>query len=332
MCYPPHPADEELEALRAVDPRVRVSVRTYEKPHGARTARGPDDAEEPAEPPVDEGLAAALSGAEVVLALDLPTQTARLAPSLRWVQTFGAGVEHLRGVELPSGAMLTNAAGVSGVSIAEFVLARLLALWKRLPELGDLQAARRWEPTFGRLVSGSTLVVVGLGGIGSALATRAAALGMKVLGVRRHPAPHPACEEVAGPDRLFELLARADAAALCAPATSETEALFDAEAFAAMHTGSIFCNVSRGSLVDEHALVAALSSGHLGAAVLDVTRQEPLPPESPLWDTPHLYLSPHSSVAVDRYVPDVFAFFADNLARYVRGEALRNVVDRVRGY
>ncbi len=117
-----------------------------------------------------------------------------------------------------------------------------------------------------------------------------------------------------------------------APGTQATESLFDAAAFAAMKPGAVFCNVGRGSLVDEPALIDALRTGHLGAAILDVTRQEPLPADDPLWDAPNIHISPHCSAAQDGYNQKLFALFADNLGRYLREEELRNVVDRHAGY
>src|SRR5205085_1969227 len=142
----------------------------------------------------------------------------------------------------------------------------------------------------------------------------------------------PFADEVFGTDQLLEVLGRCDAVVLSAPSTPETNDLFDAEAFAAMRPGAVFCNVARGALVDEDALVEALRSGHLGAAIIDVTKQEPLPADSPMWTAPRLYLSPHSSTSLDRYLDSIFDLFTDNLRRYVHGEPLRNVVDLSAGY
>jgi phosphoglycerate dehydrogenase-like enzyme len=149
---------------------------------------------------------------------------------------------------------------------------------------------------------------------------------MRVLAVRANPdIPSPGVDEVYGPDGLRDVLGRCDAIVVCAPATPETRDLFDADAFAAMRPGAIFCNVARGSLVDEDALVATLRDGRLGAAILDVTRQEPLPPTSPLWEAPRLHLSPHCSSSIDRYLESLFDLFAANLARYAKGEPLENI-------
>jgi phosphoglycerate dehydrogenase-like enzyme len=330
VSFPPDPPDPELERLRNVSDRVDLRVCSYLEPHSARTARGAGARVEV--PELDPAFAAELAAAHALLALDLPDGVAELAPELRWVQAVGAGVEHLLRHPLPERIALTNAAGVAAVPIAEFVIARLLGVWKRTTELDALQRDHRWEPTYGRQLAGSSLLVVGLGAIGAAVAERAHALGVEVLAIRGHPRPHPNCAEVAGPERLHELLGRVDAVVLSAPAIAETESMFDAAAFAAMRAGSVFCNVARGSLVDEDALADALRSGHLGAAVLDVTRREPLPEDSPLWDVPNCAISPHSASAPGRYVMDLYGFFADNLSRWLAGEPLRNLVDRDRGY
>jgi phosphoglycerate dehydrogenase-like enzyme len=158
---------------------------------------------------------------------------------------------------------------------------------------------------------------------------------MTTIGTRRSYRPghtHDAVDELRGSDDLHDVLPRCDAVVVSAPATPETENLFDAAAFAAMKPGALFCNVGRGSLVDEPALIAALESGHLGGAILDVTRAEPLPADDPLWDAPRIWISPHSSTSQDRYHDKLFALFADNLNCFTRGAELRNVVDRTAGY
>ena len=164
----------------------------------------------------------------------------------------------------------------------------------------------------------------------------ARALGANTLGIRRSYQPgdtSPLTDELFGTDSLHEVLARCDAVVLSAPATPDTENLFDAAAFAAMKPGSVFCNVGAGltgrrGRADRVTGAADTSR----AAILDVTRAEPLPPDDPLWDAPNIYISPHSSTSQDRYQETLFQLFADNLGRYVRGDDLRNVVDRSAGY
>lgn len=330
LCFPSDPGPELLERVRSVDPRVEVVAAPYLETHDQRAARGAGRNASDAE--VTAQLRHALAGADAVLAVDLPSGVAELAPRLRWLQVGGAGVDHLRGRGLPADLLVTNAVGVAAPDIAEFVLARIMGVWKRVHELDEAQRQHRWGPLYGRRLAGCTLLIVGLGAIGSEVANRARALGMDVVGIRRSPVPHPACRVVAGPEALMDLVGEADAVVLSAPATPDTRDLFDAGTFAAMRQGAVFCNVARGSMVDEAALVDALTSGRVGAAILDVTEQEPLPDDSPLWDVPNLFVSSHSSSVQDTYRADVVALFADNLGRWLRGEGLRNVVDLTRGY
>jgi phosphoglycerate dehydrogenase-like enzyme len=331
VAYPPDPPAQLVDGLRAVSADFEVVVAPYVEDHGVRAARCQGSLEElrARAPALTDEQRDAFGRAEVLLALDLPVGLGAFAPDLRWVQAIGAGTDHFHGAQLGPDVVITNAAGVAAVPIAEFVVGQLLAIWKRFDELADQQRRHVWKPAYGRQVSGLTLGLVGLGAIGTAVAERARALGMRVLAARRRPGAEdrpPVVDEVVGPERLHEVLSRVDAVVVCAPATPDTHGLFDAAAFAAMRPGAVFCNVARGSLVDEAALLDSLRSGHLGAAVLDVTRQEPLPADSPLWDTPNLRLSPHSSASLDHYVESVFELFADNLDRYVRGDPLRNVV------
>ena len=329
--FPPNPSAAHVARLEDVSNEVEVITSSYVEDDARRLARSKSTVA-PSE--LTNEQRAAFARAEVVLAWDIPVDVRDLAPNLRWVQAIGAGVEHFRGAQLDD-ILVTNAVGVAAVPIAEFVIGRLLAVWKRFDELADAQRRHRWELLFGRTFEGSTLGVVGLGAIGTAVAERARAFGVRVLGVRRRHVPgatSPFADEVFGAEQLYEVLAQCDAVVLAAPSTPETTDLFDAAAFAAMRPGSVFCNVARGALVDEDALVDALESGHLGAAIIDVAKQEPLPPESRLWDAPRLYLSPHSSASLDRYLDSIFDLFTDNLRRYVNGEPLRNVVDLTAGY
>jgi phosphoglycerate dehydrogenase-like enzyme len=310
-----------VDRVRQAAPDVSVELCSYQEDPALRTARGRGDPLEALpRPELTEGQRAAYHRAEVLLAFDVPIGLAELAPSLRWVQAIGAGVDHFRGSGLGPDVRVTTAAGVAAAPIAEFVMARLLAVLKRFDEIDELQARHEWRPAYGRSLAGLTLGLVGLGAIGSAIAERARAFGVRVLAVRRHPA---GVDEY-GPDALLDVLGRCDAVVVCAPATPETRDLFDAQAFAAMRPGSIFANVARGSLVDEDALVATLEAGHLGAAILDVTREEPLPATSPLWSAPRLHLSAHCSASIDRYLESLFELFAANLARYARDEPLHN--------
>ncbi len=335
VCFPPTCNEEDLAPLLEVSPKVEVLHRPFLETARVRSLRtdGTYLSEADMEPPSPE-LVDALAEADVVVALDLPQHLRRLAPRLRWIQGIGAGISHLFTVDLPDGVVMTSAAGIGAPSIAEFVLGRLISEWKGFDRLAELQREHSWDSTagVGRTFAGSTLLVVGFGAIGQAVAHLARAFGVRVVAIRRAPALSPLADQVAAPDRLHSLLGEADAVVIAAPATAETESLFDATAFAAMKPGAVLVNVARGTLVDEKAMVAALRDGRLRRAILDVTRIEPLPINSPLWDEPGVVLSPHTATATDHYVADLMLLVADNLGRWVRGEPLRNRVDPVRGY
>jgi phosphoglycerate dehydrogenase-like enzyme len=324
-------------ALVSIDPRVEVVRVPYEEPTELRAARGTGvvvdlAARAPALTPAQRD---GMSRIEVALAMDLPPDVASVAPRLRWVQGVGAGVGQLLSSGLAdAGIRLTNGVGLSAASIAEFVIGRLLAVWKDFDRLARLQAAHDWGFAHGRTFTGSTIGIVGLGAIGQAIAARLTPFGVTVLGCRRDPnaGPVPGVDEVVGTDDLDLLSARADAVIAAVPATPDTTDLFDRARFAAMKPGAVFVNVGRGSAVVEADLIAALDDGHLGAAVLDVTRTEPLPADDPLWDAPRLFLSPHAAAAVDRYLENLHDLFRDNVARYVAGDSLRNEVDPALGY
>jgi phosphoglycerate dehydrogenase-like enzyme len=340
IMYPPHwdtrPAEQlarDVRALAGVDPRIEVVADArYVDPDALRTRRGADPAADlrAEAPPIDDAVRGALARAEIVLAQDLPFDVATLAPNLRWVQGMGAGVSQLLSAGLgEAGIRLTTAAGVNAVSISEFVVARLLQIAKRLGDIDRAQAERRWSPTFGREIAGSTLGVVGLGAIGREVARRGRALGLRVVAARQSWRPgmkDDDVDELYGPGDLPALLGASDMVVSAVPETSATVDLFDAAAFAAMRPGAVFVNVGRGSAVVEDDLVAALESGHVAAAAIDVVRDEPLPASSPLWDVRNLYISPHSATSPDRFWANLHALFRENVARYLAGEPLRNEV------
>ena len=327
-----------LAALEDLDPRVEIVAETYVEAHDLRSARGKPgaDAHRGEAPALTDDQRAAFARVHVALAIDLPFDVREVAPNLEWVQAVGAGTGQLQSAGLADqGIRLTTAAGANAVAIAEFALARVLQVWKRFREIEDAQRTHRWDPLYGEQVAGATLGLLGLGAINSAVAARARAFGLRVLATRRSATPGataPDVDELYPPDALHTMLARCDAVIAAVPETAETTGLFDAAAFAAMRAGSFFSNVGRGSLVDEAALIEALQRGHLRAAALDVASVEPLPAESPLWDAPNLYLSPHSAAAPAALFANLHELFEDNLTRYLAGEPLRNEVDMRRGY
>ena len=251
------------------------------------------------------------------------------APRLDWVQLRPAGADHPAfGRLLERGVRLTNSAGATAEPIAQSAIAGLLALARGFPAYAEAQRRREWaqaEEDERPDLPGQTLVVYGLGAIGSAIARIARAIGLRVVGVRRSPArPGDPVDELRRPDELAALLPRADWLAIACALTPQTRGLFGAEALAALPRGACLINVARGPIVDERALVESLRSGRLGGAYLDVFEQEPLPPQSPLWDLPRVIVTPHNSGASrgnDRRAADIFL---GNLVRWRRGGPLHN--------
>jgi phosphoglycerate dehydrogenase-like enzyme len=326
-------SEEARGRLEAIAPGIEVQRILYQEGpslRNARSARRVTEADLASAPVLTDDDWAGLERTSVAVALDLPVGIMERAAALQWVQVIGAGTEHLDVAGLASrGITVTNGAGLAAPSIAEFVLGRLLQVWKHFRTLDEQQHQHRWEPLFGQRAAGRTLGIVGLGGIGRATARRARAFDMRVLANRRRAAPGDVDPDV---DELFtavavdDMLGRCDAVVVAAAATPETTGLFDRKRIGKMRPGSVLCNVARGSLVDEDAVVEALRSGHLAAAILDVTAEEPTPPGSPLWTAPNCYLSPHCALALDGYEDALLDLTIRNFAQFVQGQPLENVV------
>ncbi|MFP6655073.1 MAG: D-2-hydroxyacid dehydrogenase [Myxococcota bacterium] len=277
---------------------------------------------------------AILAKTHVLITLHSPDLLRERAPNLAWVQSAGAGVEQFAGAGLDQDeVLLTNCAGVSATSMAEWVIGRLLQVWKGFRRVDEFQTAHLFKRSYGRTLSGSTIGIVGLGHIGRAVASQARGLGCRTLGLRRSAKPgdkSPDVDRLYAPEQLLEMLAECDAVIIAAPATPETHQLINARALAAIPRHAVLVNVARGSLIDEEELARVMLEEPLAAAVLDVFDPEPLAADSPLWDLPNVYISAHSSVSLDRYVEDVFDLFIDNLERFLAGKELHNIVDMKR--
>ncbi len=258
-------------------------------------------------------------------------------PNVRWLHTESAGVDHVLtpAVRAKAGLVVTDSGEAYGIAMSEFVLAWMLMVTRGLPELLADQTARHWE---GRRTQaelhGQTVGVIGLGPIGRGVAQRAQAFGMRTLGLRRRPKPVPGVDEtLTGADGLARLLTQSDWVVVAAALTDETRTLLGAEQLARMKPTAWLVNVARGAMIDENALIDALRAGTIGGACLDVFAQEPLPPDSPLWTMPNVYIAPHSSSGWTAGLrARQRALFLDNLGRFARGEALLGVVDIARGY
>ena len=257
------------------------------------------------------------------------------AGRLRLIQSISAGVDQYdREVLARAGIRLASAQGANANAVSEHAMALILALMRRIPEARDNQARRHWRGMIGDLgqredeLGGKTLLVVGIGRIGGRLARLAKAFGMHVVGLRRDPSQGAeGADEIHGMDALHAQLPRADIVALTCALTPETRGLVDSRAIEAMKPTALLVNVARGKVCDEAALTAALAVGRLAGAALDVTEEEPLAPDSPLWGMPNVLVTPHTGGETRSYEDNVLDLFEENLARLRRGEAaLRNQV------
>jgi phosphoglycerate dehydrogenase-like enzyme len=280
-------------------------------------------------------LAEHLDGVDVVCPWGSPVDAATLqAGTFGLVQQFGVGLEKVDvaaatelGVYV---ARIPGDAGGNADSVAEVAVLHMLALGRRLDELGTALRERRWEtrPLGGSLL-GQTVLIVGLGAIGDALAARLAGFGVRMAGVRAHPerGGPPGVAEVAGPAGLPRLLGQADVVVCCAMLDQGTAGMFGTGEFAAMKPGALFVNVARGGLVDEAALLAALESGHLGGAGLDVYAKEPADPDSPLLRHPRVFATPHAGGLTRTMFTRSGRVFAQNLERWAAGDPPRWAVN-----
>ena len=257
------------------------------------------------------------------------------AGKLKFVQSISSGMDQYSKELLGArGIRLASAAGVNARAVAEHAIALILAVYRRLPEARDNQHRKAWRGMLGDLsqredeIGGKTLLVVGMGRIGSHLATLARAFGMKVIGIRRDPAQGAnGADEIHAMGDLVKLVPRADIVALTCALTPETTGLMGKAAFAAMKPSGVFVNVARGKVADEAALVETMAAGRIWAAALDVTADEPLPAASPLWTLPNVFVTPHTAGETRAYEDNVLDILMENLDRLWRGEkTLRNQV------
>lgn len=287
-----------------------------------------------------EQRAAGLRECDVAYTWILRPEEAATASRLKWVHTSAVAVETLCLEQLfARDIVVSNTRGVQAVPIAEHVMAVLLAFAKRLPFVLDEQRHARWSQNqfvgdrMPWLLRGRTLGLIGVGTIGAETAARAHVFGMRVIALRRRAnEPVPGIDAIYGRERLQQFLQQSQVLVIAAPLTAETLGLLGAEEFAAMPAGAIVINVGRAKIVDTDALIAALRSGHLGGASLDVFPQEPLPAEHPLWSTPNVILTPHTSGFRPGHWDEVVDVFADNLTRWRSGRDVRFRIQPELGY
>ena len=286
-------------------------------------------------------LAEELPDTDIFVGYSLRAEQLTHAKKLKWIHSTAAGVAQLMYPELrDSGIVVTNPSGVFSPPMAEHTMGLLLALARNFPDSTRHQDRSHWgqqdiwdKPQHLTELSGQVLLIVGFGSIGRELAKRARAFDMRVWGVTRSgQGDTTLAEKIVPISQLDEALPHADYVVIAAPETNETRHLIGAPQIARMKPGARLINVGRGSLLDESALIRALESGALAGAALDVTSVEPLPPESPLWRAPNLFITPHTSAVSDRLWHRETALLMDLLERWFDGREMFNQVDFARGY
>jgi len=269
----------------------------------------------------------------VLAAFNLPADRMAEMPELRWIHLVSAGVNHLLPLDwLPGRVVLTNSSGVHSELAGEYAAAAILMLNFRVPVHVANQRCGHWDQVFNSPLAGKTVVLVGLGAIGGSAARHAKRLGLRVIGVRSSGRAHAHADRVHTPVDLPRLLPMADFLVVTAPLTQTSRHLIGARELDALKPGAGLVNMSRAALVDYDAMVRRLETGQLAGAVIDVCDPEPLPPESPLWRTPNLVITPHVSSDPTDYVARMKRIFVDNARRLLAGRPLRNRVDPQRGY
>lgn len=259
-----------------------------------------------------------------------------ISPRVRWIHSRSAGLEQMLFPELvASNVIVTNGSGVFSPSLGEFALAAILYFAKDLRRMIRNQMSGVWEPFDGTMVSGQTLGIVGYGSIGHAVAARARALGMNVLGLRRVSQTSnedSLIDKVYGSEQLLEMLRRCDYVVVTVPLTEQTRGLIGDTEFTVMKKNAVVINVGRGPTVEEGAMIKALSQRRIRGAALDVFDQEPLPQGHPFYSLENVLLSPHCADHIPDWLDNAMRFFLEQLGRFRRGETLLNVVDKALGY
>lgn len=274
-------------------------------------------------------IAAALPHVEVLLCGVAPRLDWSPAKRLQLLHFMGAGIDHLWPAKgLDSHVVIANARGIHALEMRDHTLAMLLAFERELLRSIDQQQHKQWLPFIGGTLSGKTLGLIGIGEVGGPLARAAKALGMRIICMRNRPLPQPDVDELVSHDKLSYLLEAADYVVVTAPLTSRTRHLLGANELAVLGSHAVLIVISRGGIVDETALVAALRAGKLRGAALDVFATEPLPTSSNLWTTPNVLITPHISGSVPGYLARAIQLFLTNLERFECGESVLTPVDR----
>jgi phosphoglycerate dehydrogenase-like enzyme len=315
-----------VQAIRDVDPRVEVVLVSNDDPLPERVAD------------------AAVFFRSYALRREVVEAVVTQARRLRWMHVPAAGVDAaLTPQVMDTDFVITNVAGVYDTPVAELSLGVMLAAAKCLPSYFAAQREARWlraaswdevkkERTLPQLMRGSTAAILGFGGTGATLAEMLRPLGVRILAFRRDPRPDSRADAVYGPDQLHDVLREADWVVLALPLTKETEGIIGADEISQMKPTAWLVNVGRGRLVDDDALVAALESGRIGGACLDVFTREPLPEDHPYYRLPNVIVTPHIAGAFPELNDVDREYFVDELRRFVAGEPLKATIERSKGY
>lgn len=324
-----------LEVMPRVAPRRIVLCYPVEPQHVAAIAAAAPGAEiiNAGQERVAEELPSAdifCGHAKVPVPWDAVVQTGRL----RWIQSSAAGLDHcLVPAVVASEITVTSASGVLADQVAEHALGLAIACTRRLPLFLQQQQAREFVRRPTRDLTGATVGIIGMGGVGRRLVQVLEPFRCRILATDYYPTDKPPqVDELLPPDAIDQVLAAADILFLTAPLTPDTDRMIDATALAKLRPSSILINAARGRLVVNEALVEALQSGHLDSAAVDVTAEEPPPAESPLWTAPRLLITPHVAGQSQHRIDAMTEFFCDNLRRYQAGEPLANLVDKRLGF
>lgn len=278
-------------------------------------------------------IAMAMADASVVWGSRFDSTDLPSAKNLAFIQVSSAGVNHVLTPELIAHpAQLCNAKGIHGATIAEHVFLMMLAAARQLSKLQDAQAAHEWVSVTPELLAGKTLGIVGYGSIGQAIAKRAKAFEMHVIGLKRRPADDPYADQIWPDKDLHRLLPIADYLVLAVPLTAETRKMIGPKELIALKNTAVLINIARGEVIDEPALIEFLRQNQSVFAGLDVFEREPLPKESKLWSLPNVLVTPHMAGSMPDYDERAFTIFLENLRRWQEGKPLLNVVDKQLGY
>ncbi len=276
---------------------------------------------------------AQMAETEALLAWGAPAGLLPRMPKLRWAQALTAGVESWLALpDLPASLTLTCARGTHGESMPENILGGIFHVTKGYAAIAEAQKSSEWKRRVATPLSGKVLGILGLGAIGAELARLASALRMEVIGTKRSPSAMAHVSEVLPPERTDEVLAHADFVVLLLPATPQTENFINAERLARMKPGAWLLNFGRGQAIRDADLITAVTEKRIAGAILDVFREEPLPASHPFWTTPGIMVLPHIGGMHPERDRVVAELLAENLARFLDGQPLREVVDPARGY